>query len=73
MLFNESPGRIIVEVNPEKLDMVEALFAGQPFGKIGKATNEHTNLRIEWGKETLIDEPITELKSLWKNGLVPYY
>ena len=31
------------------------------------------SLRIGWGKESLIDAPVDELKSLWKNGLTPYY
>ena len=45
----------------------------EPYGEIGQATEAHANLRIEWGKEVLMDESLSELKSLWKNGLAPYY
>ena len=73
MLFNESTGRLILEIEPKFLEMVEALFAGQAFAKLGSATDTHHNLCIEYGKETLLDEPIAGLKEIWKNGLVDYY
>lgn len=73
LLFNESPGRLIVEISPQHFRMVEALFAGQAFGRIGQASLSHQQLNIEWGKETILDEPLPELKTIWKNGLVPYY
>ena len=52
---------------------VAAHFGGVAYAELGAATDAHRDLRIEWGKETLIDEPLSELKSLWKNGLAPYY
>jgi phosphoribosylformylglycinamidine synthase len=73
MLFGESPSRIVVEVAPENLETLANLFEGLPFACLGRAAAEHSNLRIEWGKEILINEPIEELKSLWKNGLAQYY
>lgn len=73
LLFNESPGRLLVEISPHHYRMVEALFAGQAFGRIGQASLSHQQLNIEWGKETFLDEPLPELKVIWKNGLVPYY
>ncbi|MDF1862120.1 MAG: phosphoribosylformylglycinamidine synthase subunit PurL [Verrucomicrobiales bacterium] len=73
MLFGESPSRIVVEVAPENLEKLSDLFEGLPFACLGRAAAEHSSLRIEWGKETLINEPIEELKSLWKNGLAQYY
>ncbi|MAS96808.1 MAG: phosphoribosylformylglycinamidine synthase subunit PurL [Verrucomicrobiales bacterium] len=73
ILFGESPSRLVIEVAPENLEKVADLFEGLPFACIGAATPDHGNLRVEWGKETLIDEPIDELKSLWKNGLAQYY
>ena len=72
MLFGESPGRLILEIAPSHFSMVEALFSGQAFGKIGKATADHKNLSVEWGKEILLDESIADLKAIWKNGLAPY-
>lgn len=73
MLFGESPSRLVIEVAPENLERVAKLFSGLPFATLGRATSSHTNLVVEWGKETLINEPIKELKSLWKNGLAQYY
>ncbi len=76
-LFGESTGRIVFEVAQDSLDQIREIFAQQidagSFGVIGGCTADHASLRIEWGKETLIDAPIDELKSLWKNGLTPYY
>ena len=73
LLFGESPSRLVVEVAPENLEKLADLFEGLPFAALGRAAGEHRNLRIDWGKETLINEPIDELKSLWKNGLAQYY
>jgi phosphoribosylformylglycinamidine synthase II len=73
MLFGESPSRLVIEVAPENLEKVATLFEGLPFAALGRATSAHASLVVEWGKETLINEPIEELKSLWKNGLAQYY
>jgi phosphoribosylformylglycinamidine synthase subunit PurSL len=73
MLFGESPSRIVVEVAPENLEKLADLFEGLPFAALGRTTSEHANLNIVWGKETLINEPVDQLKSLWKNGLAQYY
>jgi phosphoribosylformylglycinamidine synthase len=72
-LFAESPGRLLLEIAPEHRDEVAAHFAGSAYGELGSATDSHRNLRIEWGNEILLDESLSELKSLWKNGLAPYY
>ena len=76
-LFAETPSRIVFEVAADNLDAVREKFSAQAeagaFGVIGRSTGEHASLRVEWGKETLIDLPVAELKSSWKNGLTPYY
>ncbi|MCB1066267.1 MAG: phosphoribosylformylglycinamidine synthase subunit PurL, partial [Verrucomicrobiae bacterium] len=72
-LFAETPGRYVLEIAPEHREQVAAHFAGMAYGELGTSTDAHRNLRIEWGKETLIDESLSELKSLWKNGLAHYY
>ena len=73
MLFGESPSRLVIEVAPENLEKVADLFEVLPFAGLGRAAAEHENLNVVWGKETLINESIDELKSLWKNGLAQYY
>tara|TARA_R110002096_G_scaffold27094_8_gene83206 strand:- start:5689 stop:8139 length:2451 start_codon:yes stop_codon:yes gene_type:complete len=73
ILFGESPSRLVIEIAPENLEKVAALFEGTPFAPIGRAAGEHANLKVTQGSEVLIDEPLDELKSLWKNGLAQYY
>jgi len=73
MLFGESPSRLLVEVAPENLAALAACFEGLPFAPLGRATPEHRQLQIDWGKESLLNEPLDELKSIWKNGLAQYY
>jgi phosphoribosylformylglycinamidine synthase len=73
MLFGESPSRLVIEVAPEHLAKVADLFEGLPFAALGRATTAHANLHIEWGKETLLNEPLADLKSLWTTGLARYY
>ncbi|MCB1229395.1 MAG: phosphoribosylformylglycinamidine synthase subunit PurL [Verrucomicrobiae bacterium] len=72
-LFAESSGRLVLEIAPEHREQVAAHFASVADGELGTATDAHRNLRVEWGKEVLLDESLSELKSLWKNGLAPYY
>jgi len=72
-LFAETPGRLVVEIAPEHRDAIAAHFAGLAYAELGAATDAHRQLRIEWGKEILLNESLSELKSLWKNGLAPYY
>ncbi len=73
MLFGESPSRLVIEVAPEDLAKVADLFEGLPFAALGRATTEHANLNIEWGKEVLLHEPLSDLKTTWKTGLAQYY
>ncbi|MEX2579837.1 MAG: phosphoribosylformylglycinamidine synthase subunit PurL [Verrucomicrobiales bacterium] len=73
LLFGESPSRLVVEIAPENLEKMAALFEGLPFASLGVATEAHRKLRIERGGKTLIDEPLDDLKSIWKSGLAQYY
>ena len=73
LLFSETPGRLVLEIAPEHREEVAAHFEGIAFAEIGNATPDHGQLRLSWGKEILLDESLSELKTLWKNGLAPYY
>ena len=73
MLFGESPSRLVLEIAPENLEKVADLFEGVPFGAIGRTTTDTDVLRIEWGKEMLVTESLSDLKAIWKNGLAQYY
>ncbi|MDF1811330.1 MAG: AIR synthase-related protein [Verrucomicrobiales bacterium] len=69
MLFNESPGRFVVEIRPKDFHMVEAVFAGQSFGKLGESTAEHRNITVKRGKTPLFCESLEKLEQIWKNAL----
>ncbi len=73
LLFGESPSRLVLEIAPEHLSDVADLFDGLPFGTLGRAVSDTDVLRIEWGNEILVEESLSELKSIWKNGLAQYY
>jgi len=68
MLFVETPARIIFEIAPENAHFAEELG----FPVIGETTDDG-RLVITDGETKLIDEPIDELKAIWKSGLVKYY
>lgn len=70
-LFSESPGRFLVEMSRENLQAAKELLPNLQV--VGRSTADHTRLRIHRQGALLIDEDLTELKALWKNGLTPYY
>ena len=76
-LFSETTGRILVEVSPEKTDAFLKTLEGFPCAEIGKATDAHRHLIIREKScpcsEQVLAADLAELKSLWKNGLTPYY
>jgi len=67
-LFGETPGRIIFEIAPENAALAEELG----FTVIGETTADGF-VTISNGDETLVHAVISELKSIWQGGLVPYY
>lgn len=73
-LFSESTGRIIVEVSPANAAAFEAAMSGQPCACIGKATTGHARVKATCcGDKVVLDCDLAELKSLWKQGLTPFY
>lgn len=72
-LFNETPGQIVIEVDPENTAAVRAAFAGLPFSEIGNSTASNRNLVVRRGGQIFINEDITGLKALWKGGLAKWY
>jgi phosphoribosylformylglycinamidine synthase len=66
LLFSESAGRFIVSIDPKQQEAFEAIMAGVPFGKIGKATEANGSLTIRGGADApLIDLPVSVLKEAW--------
>ena len=70
-LFSESPGRLLIEISPENLAAAQALLPELRI--LGKSTPDHNCLRISGDGRLLIDQPLAELKSLWKSPLAEYY
>jgi phosphoribosylformylglycinamidine synthase subunit PurSL len=68
ILFGETPGRLLMEVAPEHLAAVRA--AGGVV--IGETTGERW-LHITNRSTTVIDSAIADLKTIWQNGLTPFY
>ncbi|MEM1296109.1 MAG: phosphoribosylformylglycinamidine synthase subunit PurL, partial [Verrucomicrobiota bacterium] len=67
-LFAEAPGRILIEVDPVKVDQVLNHFGGDAL-KIGKTVANSGNLRVN----KAIDLEIAKLKQAWKAPLAKYY
>jgi phosphoribosylformylglycinamidine synthase len=68
ILFGESAGRFLVEVEPEKEEEFRALMRGVPHGCIGSVL-ESGRFIIRRGDETLIDLGVGEIEGAWKHSL----
>lgn len=77
ILFSESCSRILIEVDESNVQAVQVRFAGLSFSKVGRTVDGHRRLVIragsdEVGSGVVLDEPLNELKQIWKNGLTRY-
>ncbi len=73
LLFNETPGQIVIEVSPENLVAVSGRFAGLPIRLLGQSTDAHRKLSVRREGVVVLDEELAELKALWKGGLAKWY
>lgn len=70
LLFNETPGRILVEVHQGMEQKFEALFGDLPFGLIGKFKARGEPFRITIGDgEELLNVDVSDLRDAFKSGL----
>ena len=60
---------LVIEVSAAEF---EAAMAGFPCARIGSATTDG-QLTITAKGSTVLQAEIAELKSIWKNGLTPFY
>lgn len=67
-LFGETTGCLLVEVEPDKAEAFEALFAGLPVVRLGTVTDAPT-LSIRTNTELQIAIPITALVTAWNTPL----
>jgi phosphoribosylformylglycinamidine synthase len=68
LLFGEAPGRIVISFKPEREAEVRALAAkhGAPIAIIGATGGRQ--LQIYQQSKRLVDLPVDELTSAWRNG-----
>ncbi len=69
LLFNESPGRILVEVPEDKRIKFESLLAGFPFGRVGVFTCTGGDFEVVGTSGTLLKIPVSELRDAFIDGL----
>jgi phosphoribosylformylglycinamidine synthase len=64
-LFSESPGRFVVEVAPENVEALTALWGEITWEVIGEVTSEE-KLKVEEGTQSLVAIEMSELRSAWQ-------
>ena len=72
-LFSESTGRILIETSMDALGALESAFTGHAFAVIGRSSAAHQDFVVSRAGHEVIREPISSLKSLWKQRLVAFY
>lgn len=70
LLFNETAGTFVVEVESEKV--AKKLFSNIPFTILGKTHNEK-RLVIKNGKKEILSSPISSLKNVWQKPMKEYF
>ncbi len=70
--FSESTGRFLVEVDESLADAFAAAMEGFPCARVG-AANGSGRLVLTSKGAAVLDADIAELKSIWKDGLTPFY
>ncbi len=69
LLYSQSNGRFLVTVAPEKHSAFEKAMKGKTCARIGEVTGE-PSLRIRGcSGQWIVEEPLTDLKSVWKEPL----
>jgi phosphoribosylformylglycinamidine synthase len=73
-LFAEPTGCLVIEVAPAHREALVSLVAeaGVESVLLGRTTAAHRRLVIRTGAEG-VDEPLAELKALWKGSLAAWY
>ncbi|MBV7332966.1 phosphoribosylformylglycinamidine synthase subunit PurL [Chloroflexi bacterium TSY] len=66
-LFSESNGRLLLEVTPDDVERLEALFAGQSLVQLGRVTEQQI-CRITDLNGELINVSVGEVRHAWKGA-----
>ena len=65
ILFSESAGRFVLTVDPKRRDKFEKLFQDMNIGMIGAVTESPHFRVVGMSGDTLIEEPVLDLKACW--------
>jgi phosphoribosylformylglycinamidine synthase len=65
-LFNESPGRFLVEVAPDRRDAFLHVVGDVPCGEVGRITDTG-RITARAGETVLLDLPADDAKAAWKS------
>ena len=68
LLFSESNGRLLVEINSEKREDFEKIMKDSPYGRIGTVSNE-PKLIIRKNDELILNVNLSILMEAWKTPL----
>ena len=69
-LFSESPTRFVLEVRPDAVQALLALFEGLAIGRVGVVVEDcRLVVRFAPGSIPLIDAPLSALKEAWQAPL----
>ena len=67
LLFGESPSRIVISFDPEKLESVRRVVGECPFEIIGRVNGDR--LEVTVNGTSSISAPTAELEHAWSNAL----
>jgi phosphoribosylformylglycinamidine synthase len=72
ILFAESHGRFLLEVDPARLAEVERALGSAPWARVGETTDD-ARLRLGQGEAELISAPLERLEATWRAPLYDLY
>lgn len=67
LLFGETPSRIVISFDPERLERVRELAGDCPFEVIGRVVGSELRIAVNGGQA--ISSPVPELESAWREAL----
>ena len=66
LLFNESAGRFLVEVTPERYDEFLRILKDSPVGELGRLSEDGRLVVRGVGGKIVLDLPVSEAKAAWQ-------
>ena len=72
LLFDESPGRILIECEEENVKALTQIFSDHSFAMIGKVTKEK-EFKVKKKGEIFSSFSLSELEKLWREGFAKLY